>query len=68
MHHAFPSALMLYRLATPPSSPPPPSLPDAKETFIHIFGCLRSEIALLNVNNLLGGEGGKFEKDDMILS
>lgn len=64
MHHAFPSALMLYRLATPPPSPPP----DAKETFIHIFGCLRSEITLLNVNNLLGGEGGKFEKDDMILS
>lgn len=50
-----------------PSSPPP----HTKETFIQISAsasvfCLHPEIALLNVNNLLGA--GKFEDSDMILS
>lgn len=68
----FNSALTVCHESRLPLRPDAPSLghapPGAKETFIHIFGCLRSEIALLNVNNLLGGEGGKFENDDMILS
>lgn len=64
-----PPALMLFRLATPPSSPSGLPLPWMLKrhlsTFLAVFAL---KLPLLNVNNLLGGEGGKFENDDMILS